>query len=335
MNLKVENGILTSDTKYPDEITDNVSVPETVVKIAEYTFFHWKNLKTVRLSSNLKSIEYGAFENCETLEKIQLPDSLEHIGHMAFLNCHNLEKIYLPENVKHIGYGAFASCMHLEKIEVAEQNPYFTAIDGVLYDKTVTELYCCPAGKKQVKIPETVKKIRKFAFFGCQYLTEIQIPPSVEHIQRCAFRNCQNLREILIPSTVLQCENPEFMPETLVSVQGKSGIMQYFPAESDTASALVLEKDFSVYLNKKIKYDLIFRMFFAGLFGAEDYVKKNFTKMFRFLIDNDDTEKILKILEMNKFISKRNLNAFIRYADEKQHSDCWEILYHYREEKLS
>ena len=46
LNLKVENGILINYTKYPDEITDNVSVPETVVKIAEYTFFHCKNLKT-------------------------------------------------------------------------------------------------------------------------------------------------------------------------------------------------------------------------------------------------------------------------------------------------
>ncbi len=337
MNLKIENTILTGCSTYPNEITEKISIPEEVQKICHHTFFYFQNLKAVRLPSNLKSIEYGAFGNCEMLKNIQFPDTLEYIGHMAFLFCKSLEKLYLPEHVKHIGYGAFAGCANLKEIRVSEQNPCFTAIDNVLYDKGITELYCCPAGIEKIRIPETVRKIRKFAFYGCQHLTEIQIPPSVEYIQTGAFRDCQNLKEILIPATVLQCENPDFPPDTLVSVQGKSGVMTYRPCEAhdnETASCLVLEKDFSIRLEKKIKYDLIFRMFFAGLFGADDYVRKNFSKMFRFLIDNDDTEKIRNLLELKNNISKRNIDSFLRYADENQHSDCWEILYNYKNNKL-
>ncbi|MBR1555922.1 MAG: hypothetical protein IJ644_11115, partial [Oscillospiraceae bacterium] len=137
---------------------------------------------------------------------------------------------------------------------------------------------------------------------------------------------------------VLQCENPDFLLDTLISVQGKSGVMSYRPSESHhnwPASYLVLERDYSVRFDRTVKYDLIFRMLFAGIFGAEDYVKKHFPKMFRFLIDNNDTEKIRNILQMQKFISKRNIDRFIRYADENSHSECWEILSNYKKEKLS
>ncbi len=338
MNLKIENGILTGYTNYPEEeSTAEIIIPEEVTEICYYSFFHWKNLKSVSLPPHLKTIGYGTFEECVSLEEIRFPDSLEHIGHCAFLKCGKLKNILIPEQVKHIGYGAFADCSSLEEITVSENNPFFTAIDGVLYNKEITELYCCPAGKKSIQIPETVTKIRKFAFWGCQHLTEVHIPASVKHIQYGAFRGCTGLTEILIPVTVLQCENQNFQPGMLVSVQGKSGVMTYRPSEFyvNTEPYLVLERDFSVRLDRKIKYDLIFRMFFAGIFGAEDYVKKNFAKMFRFLIDSDDTEKISKVLELKKFISKRNIDRFISYADEHVHYECREILYNYKKEFLS
>ena len=338
MNLKIENGILTGYSRYPDEDTTEITLPEQVTGICDYTFFQWKSLRSVSLPSKLKSIDYGAFEGCKALEEIIFPDSLEHIGHCAFWGCISLKEIIIPEQVSHIGYGAFASCRNLEEISVSEKNPYFTSADGVLYNKDMTELYCCPAGKKEIRIPETVTKIRKFAFCGCQYLTEIHIPASVKHIQYGAFRWCDALKEILIPVTVLQCENPDFPLDTLVSVQGKSGVMTYQPSESHhnwPASYLVLERDYSFRFDRNRKYDLIFRMFFAGIFGAEDYVKKNFSKMFRFLIDNNDTEKIRKILELNKFISKRNIGRFISYAEENYHPECREILSQYKKEKLS
>ncbi|MBE6876805.1 MAG: hypothetical protein E7496_08845 [Ruminococcus sp.] len=115
-------------------------------------------------------------------------------------------------------------------------------------------------------------------------------------------------------------------------------MMTYQPSESHhnwPASYLVLERDYSFRFDRNRKYDLIFRMFFAGIFGAEDYVEKNFSKMFRFLIDNDKTEEIRKILEMQKFISKRNIGRFISYAEENSYSECWEILSDYKKEHLS
>ena len=140
MNLKIENGILTGYAKYPDEDTTEITLPEQVTGICDYTFFHWPNLRAVSLPSHLKSIDYGAFEECNSLEEIIFPDSLEHIGHCAFWKCIRLEKIHIPEHVKHIGYGAFASCLNLKEISVSEDNPYFASADGVLYNKAETKL---------------------------------------------------------------------------------------------------------------------------------------------------------------------------------------------------
>ncbi len=335
MQLHIQNGVLTGYSGNP--MAGEIHIPDAVTKIEFYTFRGWTQLKQITLPETLQAIGYGAFESCESLERIHFPESLESIGHMCFLCCISLKRIHIPANVRHIGYGAFASCSALEEITVDEKNPYFTSIDGVLYNKEMTELYCCPAGKKQIAIPETVQTIRKFAFAGNRGLTEIRIPESVTKIQYGAFRWCIGLKEILLPVTVLQCENPDFLPETFVHVQGNSGVMTYQPCESfgETCAMLVLEKDFSVHMNHKIKYDLIFRMLFAGIPGTEEYVRKNFAKMFRFLIDQEETQKISEILNLQKFISKRNIQKFISYADEKQHSDCWEILYHYKEQHFS
>ena len=330
MNFLIRNNVLEG---YSGRLNETeIRIPEGVTTIRYYTFSGWNTLQSVELPSSLNNIEYGVFDSCKFLEKITFPDNLEHIGHMCFLECTSLKKVTIPTKVKHIGYGAFAECSALEEIQVDEQNPYFTSIDGVLYNKEVTELYCCPAGKKSIQIPETVQVIRKFAFMGCRFLNEVIIPENVFHIQSGAFSHCSNLKEILIPATVTQCEDPEFVPDTLVHVQGESGVMTYQPSETSWAKAsiFVLERDFSILMDRKLKYDLSFRMLFAGIPGVEDYVKKNFAKMFRFLIDQDDVQKIQQILDMQKFISKRNIKRFISYADEHSHSECWEVLYNYQ-----
>ena len=85
---------------------------------------------------------------------------------------------------------AFCSCKSLREIRVSEQNPNYTSIDGVLYDKAVTALICCPGGKESVTIPETVTRIEPSAFDGCAELKEIILPEQVSFIGRYAFLHC-------------------------------------------------------------------------------------------------------------------------------------------------
>ncbi len=54
----------------------------------------------------------------------------------------------------------------ITEFKVAEDNPYFSAEDGVLYNKTKTEILRYPAGKttQEFTLPETVTKVGMYAF---------------------------------------------------------------------------------------------------------------------------------------------------------------------------
>jgi hypothetical protein len=63
---------------------------------------------------------------------------------------------------------------------VDENNPVFTVVDGVLFDKAMTTLIAYPAGKKgEYAIPDGVITVQNSAFHGCGEITRIHIPQSL------------------------------------------------------------------------------------------------------------------------------------------------------------
>jgi hypothetical protein len=48
-----------------------------------------------------------------------------------------------------------------------------------------------------ITIPEGVKSIEKFTFYGCSKLASITIPKSVTYIGSGAFSNCENLDVVI------------------------------------------------------------------------------------------------------------------------------------------
>ena len=119
---------------------ENVTMPNTVTYIGKDAFSGCSNLKNVTLSNNLKDISSCAFDGCTNLSDIIFPDSLVSIGASAFQECVNLKSLKLSKNVKNIDFATFYKCNNLERIDVDKNNKYFTAIDGVLYNKSQTKL---------------------------------------------------------------------------------------------------------------------------------------------------------------------------------------------------
>ena len=95
---------------------DSYSMPATVTDIAAYAFWECENIKTIRLSSNLKTIPEYAFTNCISLTGISIPYSVQSIGLMAFSGCVNLEDVSIPTSVTYIHETAFDSCKKLNII---------------------------------------------------------------------------------------------------------------------------------------------------------------------------------------------------------------------------
>ena len=98
----------------------------------------------------------------------------------------------------------FLSKYHAVKsIIVAEDNPYFTSIDGVLFSKDKTELVAYPPAKTGAYIvPKSVRVIGDGAFIGCSGLSSLIIQDGVKTIGDRAFVWCKNLASVIIPSSV-------------------------------------------------------------------------------------------------------------------------------------
>lgn len=103
----------------------------------------------------------------------------------------------IPERVTTIGEYVFSGCSSLQSIEVDERNTNFKSIDGVLFNKDVTEILCCPARKSGTyTIPAGVISIGSAAFYNCSSLASITFPESLTSIGENAFQLCSNLQKI-------------------------------------------------------------------------------------------------------------------------------------------
>lgn len=203
------------DSKETETYTGDFVVPETVeyngniykvVRIGHEAFYKCSGLTSITIPEGVTSIGYWAFYSCLSLTSVTIPESVTSIEGCAFQDCSSLTSINIPKSVTSIGNGIFMDCSSLHEITVDDENSYFTSINGVLYSKNVTKIYCYPAGLKETTftIPKTVRSIEPCAFFGCSSLTNIDIPSSVTTIGDAAFGSCTNLKDIVIPATVTE-----------------------------------------------------------------------------------------------------------------------------------
>lgn len=92
----------------PDAV--DIVIPEGVVEIDEYTFWHYKKLQKITLPSTLISIGRKAFFECVSLKEVVFhrnTKQLKSIHGKAFGGCIKLREINLPDCIKTIGRGHF------------------------------------------------------------------------------------------------------------------------------------------------------------------------------------------------------------------------------------
>jgi hypothetical protein len=138
-----------------------------------------------------------------TINSITLQTGITGISFGAFAGCPALTTIVIPDTVSNIDIDAFAGCPGLTNIIVSPDNPYFSAVGGVLFDKDQTTLLACGGGETgNYVIPATVTAIGSDAFMGCSGLTNIVFPAGLTCIGDPAFAYCDNLTTLTIPATV-------------------------------------------------------------------------------------------------------------------------------------
>lgn len=233
-----------------------VIIDEGVTSIEGVGFSDCANLKQVTLPSTLTYIGNGVFYGCYALESIHIPESVTVIGESAFAGCYSLKSLTIPQGVKaieawafnssiklesvtipqsvtSIGECAFAYCLSLTEITVDEENPYYTSVDGNLYDKNMTFLIQYAIGKTDASfsIPDSVNRIGIYSFGVSDYIQEIVIPARVKVIEDWAFYKCEKLINLSVDA-----ENPYF-----TSIDGnlyskdQTSLLQYAVGKEDTS----------------------------------------------------------------------------------------------------
>lgn len=211
----------------------SITIPSSVNTINDYAFNWCNNLLTVNLPSTLTKIGNYAFYYCEKLQSINIPSSITSIGGAAFLGCWGLFTVdannsyytsvngilfnktqttliqcpisksgsfTISSSVSSIANLAFVGSNCL--VDVDTQNPNYSALDGVLFNKNKTKLLYYPISKVgSYTIPSTVTALGNWSFYGCNSLTSINIPSSVITYGSGVFKICYGLNSIHINAT--------------------------------------------------------------------------------------------------------------------------------------
>lgn len=165
-----------------------------------------------------KSIASWAFAHCDSIKSITIPDSVKTIGSQAFVGCSSLEKVYIGSGVEAVGDLLFSDevewspCSSLKSIEVSKDNKNFTSVDGVLFNKDMTELIQYPTGKKQNEyvIPDSVTSIWFNAFCFCTGLKKLVVGKGITVIDYPMIFHSDSIETVILPETVTRLEHGAF-----------------------------------------------------------------------------------------------------------------------------
>ncbi len=194
-------------TKYNGEGGD-IAIPSkldnyTVTAIGENAFSDDDRLEKVVIPEGVKRIENLAFFG-SSISGITLPETLEYIGMWAFQDCESLDTIIIPKNTQ-LEERAFYGTS-FKTISVDSENPYYKAVDNVLYNKNMDTLilYPCGSENKAFSVPSGVKTIGAAAFWGCgseSNNVRVTLPDTLEKIDRWAFVHA-HIDTLNIPANV-------------------------------------------------------------------------------------------------------------------------------------
>ena len=185
----------------------NVDIEKSIKTIKSLAFYN-KELTEVQLPDTLETIESQAFNGCKNLKSLKLGANVKSLYNMSIFGS-GIEEIEISEDNPNysIREGAICNGEEVEALYNKDGTIFISPIKS--YGTIIT--YEIPEGVKKifdyafhsqnqmtsVIIPNSLEEIG-ISFIACEALTSIDIPNSVEKIGATCFSNSTNLRQIRI-----------------------------------------------------------------------------------------------------------------------------------------
>ena len=201
---------------------------------------NWE-LASLTLSEGISRIREYAFSYSVTLTDLHLPETMTVLEPDSFSGCTHLQHIRLPDRLMEID-GAFSNCESLIGFSVSPEHPGFLDVDGVLFSRDRSVLFCYPCGSpcEAYSIPAGTECIAAYAFRGAAHLKTVRIPDSVFSVEEFAFAQCGKLQEIIFPDSVAYLDEDGLHAcPALTRVQLPAGLTSLPPFFFSDCSALV------------------------------------------------------------------------------------------------
>ncbi len=189
-----------------------ITVPATVESLGSNAFYA-TSLTSATIAA--KKIPNEAFSYCRMLSEVTLEEGVEEIGDYAFYET-EIAEVSLPDSLYVLGTEAFGSqdtsinvgviyvldlgsrlrefgdmalgALSAGEYVVSDENGSFKNDGYMLLDRAGKALISCPSAMMgEVIVPDGVYEIRDYAFWYCEYITDIYIPGSVQVIGAKAF----------------------------------------------------------------------------------------------------------------------------------------------------
>ena len=166
-----------------------------IVETESYSFAYCNGPKIFEIPGTVKILGGYMTRYGGGIQSFVLHEGTEFIGEFAFSASGGTAdaQLHIPASVTTFGGTPRASVI---AYTVAEANPNYCAVDGVLYTKDMKMLISYPLNLKSevFRIPDGVESIRSYAFQGAS-IGKLVVPPSVKILQD-RFAEAGNLAEI-------------------------------------------------------------------------------------------------------------------------------------------
>lgn len=259
-----EPGVIYAGTTAIDLIgsPSEITLKEGTTAIGKYAFFG-SSLVKITLPAGITKIGWAAFYSCSQLKEINFPASLVEVERSAFGFCKALTNVYLEDGLTFLPevfddmaitsidvpasvvrwFETFRENEKLTEIRVAESNPEFVSVDGIVYTKDKTKVVAVPGGKKEVTLVEGMTGFYNSDdyyyedIFG-DGVEKLTLPASLKEIPPYTFSVCYNLKSCSVVSPnpiVYDEENAAVFPSDL------SDVTLYVPLGSKLAYSVANE----------------------------------------------------------------------------------------------